>query len=107
MKDPCRYRRVPSATASAPAEDEHDVPAEHLAQPRHGDDPGRPPRVVAREDGHHLDVRARPGPAQRGGDRDREERDPEAVLRLAAVPPAVAPPGALAAEVVPRGGLVT
>src|SRR4051812_8813261 len=91
---------------SAASHDHHEVPGHDLAQAGNGQDPGGPPRVVAREGSDDVDVRTRPGPPERRPDGDREQRLAEPVLRLAPVPAAVATAGTVAAEVVPRSRLV-
>ena len=95
--------------APDPPQDDDGVPAEDLAQPGHADDPLRPRRVVAREDGEHFGAAlgldpARP--AHHRPDRAGEEGAAEVVLRSAAMLPLVPVGSAVAAEVVPRRGLV-
>src|SRR3954454_5016629 len=87
---------------SAASHDHHEVPGHDLAQAGNGQDPGGPPRVVAREGSDDVDVGTRPGPPEERPDGDRDERLAEPVLRLAPVGSAIATSDTVAADVRPR-----
>src|SRR5690606_8872711 len=91
---------------SASPQDQDQVADEELSDTGHVHEPPRPVRVVAGERREQFTVGCRTCPAQTVARADVEQRHPVPVLRFPAVFAGVAPGRVLAAEGVPRTGLV-